>query len=291
MDEVKKIEHCKILDTDTPDNSASDLDSFLKKNKKNKEMSEIVAGTILQLLRQTQDSQFSTLGKKNGQMKSIDNKSSLQVDRNPSLSLQTNGTEQFSTKKILNMTSRGQGISSELSDNTIKIKEKIHNGSHTEYITDQKNSNNKDREKKYRDGDKINGQQAHSLDSTNERRFADNRTMFTQHIEKQRSVHTLNQNDINNSVNSVNVPENELTYQFQRWGQNHTVRILESSEGIRLKPSDALVSDRLHEAQNNDVTAQRWVLTEQDERQGQQHQPHEEQENEGKFENDQKDES
>lgn len=106
MDEVKKIEHCKILNTDTPDNSASDLDSFLKKNKKNKEMSEIVAGTILQLLRQTQDSQFSTLGKKNGHMESIDNKSSLQVDRNPSLSLQTNGTEKFSTKKILNMTSR-----------------------------------------------------------------------------------------------------------------------------------------------------------------------------------------
>lgn len=146
MDEVKKIEYGKILNTDTPDNSASDLDRFLKKTK-NKEMSEIVAGTILQLLRQTQDSQFSTLGKKNGQMKSIDNKSSLQVDRNPSLSLQTNGTEQFSTKKILNMTSRGQGISSELSDNTIKIKEKIHNGSHTEFITDQKNSNNKDREK------------------------------------------------------------------------------------------------------------------------------------------------
>ena len=66
MDEVKKIEHCKILNTDTPDNSASNLDSFLKKNKKNKEMSEIVAGTILQLLRQTQDSQFSTLGKKMG---------------------------------------------------------------------------------------------------------------------------------------------------------------------------------------------------------------------------------
>lgn len=65
MDEVKKIEHCKILNTDTPDNSASDLDSFLKKTK-NKEMSEIVAGTILQLLRQTQDSQFSTLGKKMG---------------------------------------------------------------------------------------------------------------------------------------------------------------------------------------------------------------------------------
>lgn len=291
MDEVKKIEHCKILNTDTPVNSASDLDSFLKKNKKNKEMSEIVAGTILQLLRQTQDSQFSTLGKKNGQMKSIDNKSSLQVDRNPSLSLQTNGTEQFSTKKILNMTSRDQGSNSELSNKTIQFKEKIHNGINTEYITDQKHSNNKDREKKYRDGDKINGQQAHSLDSTNERRFADNRTMFTQHIEKQRNVHTLNQNDINNSVNSVNVPENELTYQFQRWGQNHTVRILESSEGIRLKPSDALVSDRLHEAQNNDVTAQRWVLTEQDERQGQRHQPHEEQENEGKFENDQKDES
>ena len=291
MDEVKKIEHYKNLNTDTSENSASDLDSFLKKNKKNKEMSEIVAGTILQLLRQTQDSQFSTLGKKNGQMKSIDNKSSLQVDRNPSLSLQTNGTEQFSTKKILNMTSRDQGSNSELSNKTIQFKEKIHNGINTEYITDQKHSNNKDREKKYRDGDKINGQQAHSLDSTNERRFADNRTMFTQHIEKQRNVHTLNQNDINNSVNSVNVPENELTYQFQRWGQNHTVRILESSEGIRLKPSDALVSDRLHEAQNNDVTAQRWVLTEQDERQGQRHQPHEEQENEGKFENDQKDES
>ncbi|EEU9275147.1 type III secretion apparatus protein [Escherichia coli] len=32
-------------------------------------------------------------------------------------------------------------------------------------------------------------------------------------------------------------------------------------------------------------------MTEQDERQGQRHQPHEEQENEGKFENDQKDES
>lgn len=101
-------------------------------------MSEIVAGTILQLLRQTQDSQFSTLGKKNGQMKSIDNKSSLQVDRNSSLSLQTNGTEQFSTKKILNMTSRDQGISSELSNKTIQINEKIHNGIHTEYITDQK---------------------------------------------------------------------------------------------------------------------------------------------------------
>lgn len=92
--------------------------------------------------------------------------------------------------------------------------------------------------------------------------------MFTQHIEKQRNVHTLNQNDINNSVNSANVPENELTYQFQRWGQNHTVRILESSEGIRLKPSDTIVSDRLHEAQHNDVTAQRWVLTEQDEDKG-----------------------
>ncbi|MDO2592698.1 SpaN/EivJ family type III secretion system needle length determinant [Escherichia coli] len=115
--------------------------------------------------------------------------------------------------------------------------------------------------------------------------------MFTQHIEKQRNIHTLNQNDINNSVNSANVPENELTYQFQRWGQNHTVRILERSEGIRLKPSDTIVSDRLHEAQHNDVTAQRWVLTEQDERQGQRHQPHDEQENEGKFENDQKDES
>lgn len=34
MDEVKKIEHCKILNTDTSENSASDLDSFLKKNKK-----------------------------------------------------------------------------------------------------------------------------------------------------------------------------------------------------------------------------------------------------------------
>ncbi|KAE9492329.1 hypothetical protein GC118_03463 [Escherichia coli] len=34
MDEVKKIEHYKILNTDTPDNSAADLDSFLKKNKK-----------------------------------------------------------------------------------------------------------------------------------------------------------------------------------------------------------------------------------------------------------------
>ncbi|HDV3761354.1 TPA: type III secretion protein, partial [Escherichia coli] len=126
---------------------------------------------------------------------------------------------------------------------------------------------------------------------TNERKFADNKTMFTQHIEKQRNVHTLNQNDINNSANNANARENELTYQFQRWGQNHTVRILESSEGIRLKPSDTLVSDRLHEAQHNDVTAQRWVLTEQDERQGQRHQPHDEQENEGKFENDQKDES
>ncbi len=34
MDEVKKIEYGKILNTDTPDNSASDLDRFLKKNKK-----------------------------------------------------------------------------------------------------------------------------------------------------------------------------------------------------------------------------------------------------------------
>ncbi|VCY52174.1 hypothetical protein BANRA_03416 [Escherichia coli] len=98
MDEVKKIEHGKILNTDTPDNSASNLDSFLKKNK-NKEMSEIVAGTILQLLRQTQDSQFSTLGKKNGQMKSIDNKSSL-VDRNSSLSLQTMEQNNFLQRKF-----------------------------------------------------------------------------------------------------------------------------------------------------------------------------------------------
>ncbi len=291
MDEVKKIEHYKILNTDTPDNSAADLDSFLKKNRKNKEMSEIVAGSILQLLRQAQDSQFLTFGKKNGQMKSIDNKSSLQVDRNSSFSLQTNGIEQLSTKKVLNMTSRDQGVNSELSDKTIQFKGEIHNGIHTENITVQNHSNNKEREKKYRDGDKKNGEQAHLLDITNERRFADNKTMFTQHIEKQRNIHTLNQNDINNSVNSANVPENELTYQFQRWGQNHTVRILESSEGIRLKPSDTIVSDRLHEAQHNDVTAQRWVLTEQDERQGQRHQPHDEQENEGKFENDQKDES
>ncbi|EGO8463998.1 type III secretion system needle length determinant, SpaN/EivJ family [Escherichia coli] len=189
------------------------------------------------------------------------------------------------------MTSRDQGVNSELSDKTIQFKGGIHNGIHTENITVKNHSNNKEREKKYRDGDKKNGEQAHLLDITNERRFADNKTMFTQHIEKQRNVHTLNQNDINNSVNSANVPENELTYQFQRWGQNHTVRILESSEGIRLKPSDTIVSDRLHEAQHNNVTAQRWVLTEQDERQGQRHQPHDEQENEGKFENDQKDES
>ncbi len=109
MDEVKKIEHYKNLNTDTSENSAADLDSFLKKNKKNKEMSEIVAGSILQLLRQAQDSQFLTFGKKNGQMKSIDNKSSLEVDRNSSFSLQTNGIEQLSTKKVLNMTSRDQG--------------------------------------------------------------------------------------------------------------------------------------------------------------------------------------
>ena len=147
MDEVKKIEHGKILNTDTPDNSASNLDSFLKKNKKNKEMSEIVAGTILQLLRQTQDSQFSTLGKKNGQMKSIDNKSSLQVDRNSSFSLQTNGIEQLSTKKVLNMTSRYQGVNSELSDKAIQFKGEIYNGIHTENITVQNHSNNKEREK------------------------------------------------------------------------------------------------------------------------------------------------
>ena len=61
MDEVKKIEHYKNLNTDTSENSAADLDSFLKKNKKNKEMSEIVAGSILQLVRQAQDSQFPTL--------------------------------------------------------------------------------------------------------------------------------------------------------------------------------------------------------------------------------------
>lgn len=36
------------------------------------------------------------------------------------------------------MTSRDQGISSELSNKTIQINEKIHNGIHTEYITDQK---------------------------------------------------------------------------------------------------------------------------------------------------------
>lgn len=77
MDEVKKIEHYKILNTGTSENSATDLDSFLKKTKKNKDMREIVAGSILQLLRQTQDSHFPILEKKNGQMKSIDNKSSL----------------------------------------------------------------------------------------------------------------------------------------------------------------------------------------------------------------------
>nr|WP_283956145.1 type III secretion system needle length determinant, SpaN/EivJ family [Escherichia coli] len=117
------------------------------------------------------------------------------------------------------------------------------------------------------------------------------KTLLTSGCTNQRGAGQLNQNDINNSVNNANVHENELTYQFQRWGQNHTVRILESSEGIRLKPSDTLVSNRLREAQHNDVTAQRWVLTEQDERQGQRHQPYEEQENESKFENDQKDES
>lgn len=253
-------------------------------------MSEIVAGSILQLLRQAQDSQFLTFGKKNGQMKSIDNKSSLQVDRNSSFSLQTNGIEQLSTKKVLNMTSRDQGVNSELSDKTIQFKGK------SIMVSIQKTSRFKTTViiksvKKISRWRQKNGEQAHLLDITNERRFADNKTMFTQHIEKQRNIHTLNQNDINNSVNSANVPENELTYQFQRWGQNHTVRILESSEGIRLKPSDTIVSDRLHEAQHNDVTAQRWVLTEQDERQGQRHQPHDEQENEGKFENDQKDES
>lgn len=117
-------------------------------------MSEIVAGSILQLLRQAQDSQFPTFGKKNGQMKSIDNKSSLQVDRNSSFSLQTNGIEQLSTKKVLNMTSRYQGVNSELSDKAIQFKGGIHNGIHTENITVQNHSNNKEREKKYRDGDK-----------------------------------------------------------------------------------------------------------------------------------------
>lgn len=34
MDEVKKIEHYKYLNTDTSENSAADLDRFLKKNKK-----------------------------------------------------------------------------------------------------------------------------------------------------------------------------------------------------------------------------------------------------------------
>ncbi len=34
MDEVKKIEHYKNLNTDTSENSAAYLDSFVKKNKK-----------------------------------------------------------------------------------------------------------------------------------------------------------------------------------------------------------------------------------------------------------------
>ncbi|MCV4731787.1 type III secretion protein, partial [Escherichia coli] len=102
-----------------------------------------------------------------------------------------------------------QGNDSEPSNKTIQFKEKIHNGIHTENITVQNHSNNKEREKKYRDGDKKNGEQAHLLDITNERRFADNKIMFTQHIEKQRNVHTLNQNDINNPANNANVRENE----------------------------------------------------------------------------------
>lgn len=93
------------------------------------------------------------LGKKNGQMKSIDNKSSLQVDRNSSFSLQTNGIEQLSTKKVLNMTSRDQGVNSELSDKAIQFKGK------SIMVSIQKTSRFKTTViiksvKKYRDGDK-----------------------------------------------------------------------------------------------------------------------------------------
>lgn len=115
------------------------------------------------------------------------------------------------------MTSRDQGVNSELSDKTIQFKGK------SIMVSIQKTSRFKTTViiksvKKISRWRQKNGEQAHLLDITNERRFADNKTMFTQHIEKQRNVHTLNQNDINNSVNSANVPENELTYQFQRWG-------------------------------------------------------------------------
>ncbi|MGE2658944.1 hypothetical protein ACPSXW_25475, partial [Escherichia coli] len=46
-----------------------------------------------------------------------------------------------------NMTSRDQGVNSELSDKTIQFKGEIHNGIHTENITVQNHSNNKEREK------------------------------------------------------------------------------------------------------------------------------------------------
>lgn len=66
-------------------------------------------------------------------------------------------------------------------------------------------------------------------------------------------------------------------------GKNHSVQILESSEGLRLKPSDSLVTDRLYDAQNRDEMSQRWVMTEHDERERQQHSQREELQNEEEF--------
>lgn len=66
MDEVKKIEHYKILNTDTSENSAADLDSFLKKNKKNKEMSEIVADPFSSYYVRLRIANFLRWGKRMG---------------------------------------------------------------------------------------------------------------------------------------------------------------------------------------------------------------------------------
>lgn len=52
MDGIKQI---AVSDIKSPEHSGTDLEDYLKKKNKNKEQSESIAGTLLQLLKQTHD--------------------------------------------------------------------------------------------------------------------------------------------------------------------------------------------------------------------------------------------
>ncbi|WP_059253546.1 SpaN/EivJ family type III secretion system needle length determinant [Escherichia albertii] len=291
MDGIKQI---AVSDIKSPEHSGTDLEDYLKKKNKNKEQSESIAGTLLQLLKQTHDIK-SSVSEKQGKNQLPGEATKIALSgKEHVFPAQERGIKNATKDKVVSLKIEDISNHTEKVNNTVNYL--IKKNANKSVVKADKSEVNETRNKKMQHRETINVPQHSAINHYDKVDIA-NIFNSEQHIEKSKDLLSKNINSLLhnasfiNNTNAENSSGSDLIYQFQRWGKNHSVQILESSEGLRLKPSDSLVTDRLYDAQNRDEMSQRWVMTEHDERERQQHSQREELQNEEEFGYEQKDES